>query len=101
MQGHSNGVYPLIFLPGGLEPDSEDEDEDTNDLELSHSRRPKPVHVPINTDENLLIAQADAVVTASADATAKVWSLYSGECLHVGYAIGEVDIVEAKFLCRL
>ena len=22
LQGHSHGIYPLIFLPGGLEPDT-------------------------------------------------------------------------------
>ena len=25
----------------------------------------------------------DLVITGSADGTAKVWSLYSGECIHV------------------
>ena len=32
---------------------------------------------------NMLIAQTDALVTGSADGTAKIWSLYSGECLFV------------------
>ena len=70
-QGHSNGVYPLVFIPGGLdESDDEDEEEDNaGDLDKD--------------DENLLLAQGDCVVTGSADTTAKVWSLYSGECLHV------------------
>jgi WD40 repeat protein len=32
---------------------------------------------------NMQIAQTDALVTGSADGTAKIWSLYSGECLFV------------------
>ena len=67
--GHSHGVYPLIFLPGGLEPDTDDEDEESNAEQKD--------------DVNLLINQMDLVITGSADATAKVWSLYSGECIHV------------------
>ena len=36
-----------------------------------------------NTADDMLIAQMDAVITGSADGTAKIWSLYSGECLFV------------------
>ena len=37
-----------------------------------------------NNADDLLITQGCAVITGSADFTAKIWSLYSGECLFVG-----------------
>ena len=78
LQGHSHGIYPLIFLPGGLEPDTDEEEDDINN-EASGQTDSKNK----STDVNLLISQMDLVITGSADATAKVWSLYSGECYHV------------------
>ena len=28
IQGHGHGVYPLIYLPGGLEPESDEESDE-------------------------------------------------------------------------
>ena len=69
----------MIYLPGGLEPDTEDE------LEDSEAENLEKVEESNNADENLLITQSDAVITGSADFTAKIWSLYSGECLFVRF----------------
>ena len=69
----------MIYLPGGLDPDTEDEIEDS-DIEESDK-----IEENNNADENLLITQGDAVITGSADFTAKIWSLYSGECLFVSF----------------
>ena len=65
-------------MPGGLEPDTDEEEDDINN-EASGQTDSKNK----STDVNLLISQMDLVITGSADATAKVWSLYSGECYHV------------------
>ena len=76
-QGHSHGVYPLIYLPGGMdESDTESDIEEDEDIE-----NPDPKEE--ESDVDLLIAPNDLVITGSADATAKVWSVYSGECIHV------------------
>ena len=73
-------MYSLIYLPNGLDPDTEDEDSDVSDTELDELQES-------NNNDDLLIAQGDAVITGSADFTAKIWSLYSGECLYVRYSI--------------
>ena len=67
-------------MPGGLEPDTDEEEDDINN-EASGQTDSKNK----STDVNLLISQMDLVITGSADATTKVWSLYSGECYHVSY----------------
>ena len=70
-------MYSLIYLPNGLDPDTEDEESDVSDTELDTAEQAN------NSNDDLLIAQGDAVITGSADFTAKIWSLYSGECLYV------------------
>ena len=63
-----------------MDPDTEDEDSDVSDTELDELQES-------NNNDDLLIAQGDAVITGSADFTAKIWSLYSGECLYVRYSL--------------
>ena len=77
-------MYSLIFLPNGLDPDTEDEDSDVSDRELDDEELQQQES---NNNDDLLIAQGDAVITGSADFTAKIWSLYSGECLYVRYSL--------------
>ena len=75
-------MYSLIYLPNGLDPDTEDEDSEVSDTELDDEQLQDG-----NNNDDLLIAQGDAVITGSADFTAKIWSLYSGECLYVRYSL--------------
>ena len=58
------------------ESDTESDIEEDEDIE-----NPEPKEE--DSDVDLLIAPNDLVITGSADATAKVWSVYSGECIHV------------------
>ena len=58
------------------ESDTESDIEEDEDIE-----NPEPKEE--ESDVDLLIAPNDLVITGSADATAKVWSVYSGECIHV------------------
>ena len=92
LQGHGHGVYPLIYLPGGLEPDSDEEcDEVAEAAEAAEAEATEAsggggnngISNKEDATQDMLIAQTDAVITGSADGTAKIWSLYSGECLFV------------------
>ena len=38
---------------------------------------------PPNQNEEIKLRPGDLVITGSADATIKIWSLISGECFHV------------------
>ena len=68
LKGHTHGVYPLIFVPHDINESVEgDEMDEATKEELKDD----------------IIHPNDIVITGSADATAKVWSLHSGECLHV------------------
>ncbi len=68
-----------MYLPGGLEPDSDDEEAE----EEAPAATSRPASAVAKSNGDVLIAQSDLVITGSADATAKIWSLYSGECLFV------------------
>ena len=69
------------------ESDAESDLEEDEDIE-----NPEPKEE--ESDVDLLIAPNDLVITGSADATAKVWSVYSGECIHVSINIVIVFLLE-------
>ena len=75
-QGHTRGVYPLIFIPA----------EDSGTLD----------------EEGLNIHPGDLLITGSSDATARAWSFDTGGCLKVRHGSGcGDDIIEARGLDQL
>ena len=65
-------MYPLVFIPAN--PDENTVNGDGIDGNAK---------VEDKTREETMIHPNDIVITGSSDACAKIWSLQSGECLHV------------------
>ena len=91
-QGHTQGVYSLIYIPYNEEDEEEEEEEKSSKKrkkmktkekrkkEKAKKEQPPPTQ---NQNEEVKLQPGDLVVTGSADATIKIWSLISGECFHV------------------
>merc|ERR1719436_1752795 len=50
--------------------------------EKRKKEKAKKENVPINQNDEVKLQPGDLVITGSADANIKIWSLHSGECFH-------------------
>lgn len=72
LQGHSKGVFPVLYIP--FERETVADEPNGND----------PKNEKGTTDEDEPLGpQGDVIVTGSFDCTARTWDLLSGRCLKV------------------
>ena len=80
----------MVYIPHNEEDDEEEEEEKNSkkrkkmkSKEKRKKEKAKKQNVPINQNDEVKLQPGDLVITGSADANIKIWSLHSGECFHV------------------
>lgn len=88
MQGHTQGVYSLVYIPHD-EDEEESEEEEKKHGNKKHKKlskkknKHKAKENESNQNQEVKLQPGDLVITGSADSNVKIWSLHSGECFHV------------------